>query len=96
MAVIKINRRGQIQNRCSKLNSRMFSHRAYVKPDSIQNFLLTLRYDVAAETNTVKMLLAFYAPLLLFFVCYLQKRGRACSELSLKVILNRMILNDDF
>ena len=86
MAVIRINRRGQIQNRCSKLNSRMFSHRAYVKPDSIQNFLLILRYDVVAEKNTVKMLLAFYAPLVFFFVYYLQKKGRVCSELSLKVI----------
>jgi len=81
MAVIKINRRGQIQNRCSKLNSRMFSHRAYVKPDSIQNFLLILTYDVAAEKNTVKMLLAFYAPLF-FFVYYLQKRkGYAVNSL---------------
>ena len=82
MAVIRINRRGQIQNRCSKLNSRMFSHRAYVKPDSIQNFLLILRYDVVAEKNTVKMLLTFYASLFFFSSIICKKReGYAVNSL---------------
>ena len=37
------------------------------------------------------MLLAFYAPLFFF-----SSKGRACSELSLKIILNGTISNDDF
>ena len=77
MAVIKINRRGQIQNRCSKLNSRMFSHRAYVKPDSIQNFLLTLRYDVAAEKKHCENAFSLLCTTLFVFRLLFAKKGKS-------------------